>query len=493
MWSADELVAASATAHGRGGRAIVRIAGSGLEALIERLVDREEEAATVGGGRPRLRTARLAAAGLGRSWGAVPVDLVSWSGETGPVGGALVELHLPNSAPLVDAVVTEACRHGARIARGGEFTMRAFLAGRLDLLQAEAVVAVVDADEPAALAAALDRMAGGAGGRLDGIRSDLLDMLADIEAAIDFADATTPDAPPGADRATWAGLATRLEAADAALDAAGTALERRAATAAGSLPRAVLAGPPDIGKSSLFNAIVGRDAALVAAGAGTTRDWLEVRLDLPLPDRATGVACALVDVAGLEAEPAPPSHAHREAPDDPGARAAVAARSAIAGADVVIVCRDACDPGGTTPPTDGRPRIEVLTLCDRVSAGGQRAAIEAGAIVTTRGTTGGGIATSSRSGEGLDQLRTALARAVAALPPRGSPATVRLASGLATARTALLPAIAAARRAAAGGSTDEALLAGDVRRAVAALGEVTGANLDVELLDRIFARHCIGK
>lgn len=487
MWSADELVAAPATAPGCGGRAIVRIAGSGLDALIERLVDRRDDVAA-SGGRPRLGTARLAAAGLGRAWGPVPVDLVSWSDETGPVGGPLVELHLPNSAPLVDAVVTEACRHGARIARGGEFTMRAFLAGRLDLLQAEAVVAVVDAREPAALAAALDRMAGGAGGRLEVVRSDLLDILADIEAAIDFADATTPDAAPGADRTVWAGLATRLEASAAALEAAGAALDQRAATVAGSLPRAVLAGPPDIGKSSLFNMVVGRDAALVAAGAGTTRDWLEARLDLPLPGRATRVACALVDVAGLQTEPAAPSGDGREAPHDLDARAAAAARAAIAAADVVIVCRDARHPGTTVPPTDGRPRIEVLTRCDRVPAGGRRPGIETGGTATP-----GGIATSSRSGEGLERLRTALAHAVASLPPRGSPATVRLASGLAAARTALLPAIAAAAHAAAGGATDEALLAGDVRRAVAALGEVTGADLDVELLDRIFARHCIGK
>ncbi|MGB8852550.1 MAG: tRNA uridine-5-carboxymethylaminomethyl(34) synthesis GTPase MnmE, partial [Pirellulales bacterium] len=190
MWSSTELIVAPATVPGPGARAIVRLAGDGLDGLLTRLVTAQGSGFARPGESPRVVPARLAGSGLGAEWGEVPVEILHWPGPGGPIGGPLAEVQLPASAPLVEAVVAEACRHGARLARGGEFTLRAFLAGRLDLVQAEAVLAVVDARSPDELAAALDRMAGGAGARLAAARSLLLDLLADIEAAIDFADET---------------------------------------------------------------------------------------------------------------------------------------------------------------------------------------------------------------------------------------------------------------------------------------------------------------
>jgi tRNA modification GTPase len=363
----------------------------------------------------------------------------------------------------VEAVVAEACRHGARLARGGEFTLRAFLAGRLDLLQAEAVLGVIDARTPDELAIALDRMAGGAGNLLVRCRATLLDLLADIEAAIDFADETTPDAVPAADAAAWRMLAARLAAEQATLAEVELHLAGRGA-GAGDLPRVVLVGRPNVGKSSLFNALVGRDAALVADEAGTTRDWIEVRLDA-----GSGPACMLVDLAGV------PEGA---AGDGLEAAAVAAAREQIAGADVVIVCRDAADPTACAWTLPQVPRIDVITRCDRVAAAAEVA---------------GGIPTSAATGRGLEDLRATLAAAVAAVPPRESPATLRMAVGVAAARAALTAALADARIAATGLSVDEALVAAHVRRAVDALGEVTGATIGTDLLDRIFSRHCIGK
>ncbi|MFM9059975.1 MAG: tRNA uridine-5-carboxymethylaminomethyl(34) synthesis GTPase MnmE, partial [Planctomycetaceae bacterium] len=200
MWSADDLIVAAATPAGPGARAIVRLSGAGLDALLARLLDGADSRGPVPtGGPPRVVMARLARHGLGREWGPLAVTVLHWPGPAGPVGGPLAELQVPASAPLVAALVAEACRHGARLARGGEFTLRGFLAGRLDLVQAEAVLGVVDARTPAELAAALDRMAGGAGTALRAIRSMLLDLVADVEAAIDFADETAPDAVPVAD------------------------------------------------------------------------------------------------------------------------------------------------------------------------------------------------------------------------------------------------------------------------------------------------------
>ena len=295
MWSVHELIVAAATVRGSGARAIVRLSGEGLERLLNDLF------AATGGGfvrqgePPQLVAARLAARELTAEWGELPVELIHWPGPQGPTGGPLAEVQLPASGPLVDAVVAAACRHGARLARGGEFSLRAFLAGRLDLLQAEAVLAVVEAKTPAELSAALDSMAGGVGHTLHRLRETLLDLTADIEASIDFADEHTPDAVPVADAAAWATIEARLAAAVEELDAVAARLASRDSSAVADLPRVVLVGPPNIGKSSLFNRLVGRDAALVADEPGTTRDWIAARLDID----ATEPACLLVDVAGI--------------------------------------------------------------------------------------------------------------------------------------------------------------------------------------------------
>lgn len=497
MWSADDLIVACATPRGPGGRAIVRLSGDGLGRVLAGLFDMRAAGPAPSGGRPSVVATRLAGE-LGRDWGAVPVEILHWPGPAGPIGGPLAEVQLPCSGPLVDAVTAEACRHGARLARGGEFTLRAFLSGRLDLLQAEAVLAVVDAGTPEELAAALDRLAGGVGGHLRRLRDDLLDVLADIEAAIDFADETTPDAAPAADVATWGGLAQRIARAAAAIDRIGAALAGRDA-AGTALPRVVLTGPPNIGKSSLFNALLGREAALVADESGTTRDWLEARLELPVAGGGP-VACVLVDVAGVDVaagradtDTAHPGDVARSG-TDPAAAAQEAARHAVATADVLVVCRDA--PAADGPlrdderTDDGRPRILVCTRCDRAdtSAAPPRATVNGPARDATAM-----IATSSRTGLGIDALAAAIAVAVAVLPACGSPATVRLAAGLIAASRALVPARDWSDAAAAGAAVDEALLAGHVRAAVAALGEVTGVELGPDLIERIFARHCVGK
>jgi len=460
MAAAGDLIVAPATGNGPAARAIVRIAGDGLEELLAGLVTAEPPGFAAAGGRPRVVAARLAAAGLGCDWGSLPVEILHWPGPGGPLGGPLAEVQLPGSGPLVAAVVAEVCRLGARLARGGEFTLRAFLAGRLDLLQAEAVLAVVDARSPAELAAALDRLAGGAGEALAHARDELLDLVADIEAAIDFADETTPDAVPAGP--AWDVVAGRIARCEATVARVAADLGGRDAAAA-ELPLVVLAGPPNIGKSSLFNALVGQEAALVADETGTTRDWLEARLG-----DATGPRCILVDVAGLPAA--------GERLEGSAGEAAARACDAIDRADLVLACRDAAA-GGDFEPITTQPAIAVLTRCD----------------LAGRLPAGGGVATSSRTGTGIAELRAAILAAVERLARGASPATLRLAVGCQEARAALAEAAAAVAAATAGAFVDESLVAAHLRAAAAALADATGAEIGPDLLDRIFSRHCIGK
>lgn len=481
MRNVHDLIIAPATAGGSGARAIIRIAGDGLDCLLDALFTPQAgQGFAAAGERPRLVAARLGPA-LAAEWGALAVEILHWPGPAGPTGGPLAEVQLPASTPLVDAVIAEACRHGARLARGGEFSLRSFLAGRLDLLQAEAVLAVVDARSPAELSAALDRMAGGAGRELQALRESILDLLADIEAVIDFSDEHAPDAIPVAAQSFWGGVEARLQATAAALEAIAGRLAQRDTGDAGRLPRVVIAGPPNIGKSSLFNALVGHEAALVADESGTTRDWIAARLE------GDGVACLLVDVAGVDgAERASDATAAigREAAATIGRQAAERAVAEAEGADLLVVCRDAADEPGinSTQRPGGMRRLDVVTRCDRVSQPVHHDGSVAAATFFT----------SSRENVGIDALRRAILREVAALPP-STGATVRMRVGIDAARQSLAAAAEIAALARKGAACDEAIVAAHLGRAVAALGEVTGAELGNDLIDRIFARHCIGK
>lgn len=462
MWDPDDLVVAPATVAGPGVRAIVRLAGEGLDRLLGALLALPGALPT----RPASLAAVLHPAGLGREWGALGVGLLRWPGPGGPVGGPLAEVQLPCSAPLVEAFVAEACRHGARPARGGEFTLRAFLAGRIDLLQAEAVLAVVDARSPAELTLALDRLAGGTGREVGTLRDGLLDLAADLAAAIDFPEEHGTGAAGTAP--FWDVVARRLGLLAAGVTALEARLAARGMPRAGETPRVVICGPPNIGKSSLYNALAGREAALVADAAGTTRDWLEARCTAAVAGGR--VEWILVDTAGVDPAAMPGGGVAAAAWE----RAAEETRRAT----VVVLCRDATDGTGTPcpPPPPGVSVVAVRTRADRGGAPPSDGAIE----------------TSVRDGRGIGALRAALARAVAS-SPRWDGAGARLAAALGRCAEEVRAGERVAALARGGGEGEEALVAAALERAIEALDGVTGAGVGTDLLDRIFSRHCIGK
>jgi tRNA modification GTPase len=383
------------------------------------------------------------------------LTLALWPAPRTYTGQNIAELHLVGSAPLLDLVLAHCLARGARHAEPGEFTLRAFLSGRMDLTRAEAVLGVIDAQTSAQLEAALEQLAGGLSTPVVALRDGLLDVLAHLEANLDFTE--EPDVGP----VGRAALAGSLDAFAAEL----LALERRLCDRdrPEAVPRVVLAGLPNVGKSRLFNALLERDTAIVSPQAGTTRDYLTARCEFD------GLLIELVDTAGIE----------------PGVDGITESAQSFSGrqtasADLVLACRTA---GMSDAPRDlfhpDRPQLRVWTKGDAALPGPE----DRGGTVA--------IITSARTGAGLAELRSAIARAL-----RGQEAEGHAPAGTgARCRDSFRRAIAALESATdtlTRGGGDE-LVAIDLRLAVDELGKIVGVEVTNDILDRIFRRFCIGK
>ena len=368
-------------------------------------------------------------------------------------GEDLVELHLHGGRATVEAVGLALGRiPGLAPAGPGDFTRRAFLAGKLDLTQVEAVADLIDAETEAQRRQAM-RQAGGALAALyDGWRGDLIGALAHLEAVIDFPDEDLPPETEAEIAGTIAALAR--EVARHLADA------RRGERLRDGVAVAVL-GPPNVGKSSLVNALARRDVAIVAPEAGTTRDAIEVNLDLG------GYPAVVTDTAGLrEAAGAVEAEGIRRALDRAG------------NADLRLVMLDARAPepdAALAALIDGDALL-VLNKTDLRAAPPPRRVAGAEAIPL-----------SVRTGDGLDALLARLGAAVAERAASGAaPAPTRLRHRLA------LEACQGALERAAGEPAPE-LRAEDLRAAAAALGRLTGRVGVDDVLDAIFRDFCIGK
>ncbi len=362
----------------------------------------------------------------------------------------LVEIHLPGSPPLVEALLRDLVARGARPARPGEFTLRAFLNGRIDLVQAEAVEQLISAEGEEELRAALGQLGGGLSGPIARLESGLLDLAADAEAALDFPEEDLELVPLEAARRRAGTLREAVRALRA---------ESAPCRAPGGRPVAALFGPANAGKSSLFNALAGADA-LVSPVAGTTRDVLAADLERPLPLR-------LLDAAGVGEGGAA----------GPAAEAERRAREAACGADLVLFVVDASDWARAVPlEPRGAPVLLVVNKCDLVPGDAARAGFAAREAALV----------SARTGEGLEALREALGRMLGASGSAGGRFRLNLRQ-----RAALLDAEAALDRAAEAEGLELAAL--DLRAALAALAALSGRDAGEELLDRVFSRFCLGK
>jgi tRNA modification GTPase len=425
------------------GVAVVRISGPGVRFALGTIVDTIPE--------PRRAALRSIRSSDGETLDRGLV--LFFPGPASVTGEDVAELHLHGGRAVVAAVLTMlAGLPGMRPAEAGEFTRRAFVNGRMDLTQVEGLADLIAAETEAQRRQALRQADGALSGLYDGWRERLIRARALIEADLDFADEDDIPASVSGEALRDAAVVADEIAAHLA-DARGERLRDGA--------EVVVLGAPNAGKSSLINAIAKRDVAIVDPEPGTTRDLIEVRLDL------AGYPVTVVDTAGLR--------------DASGAveREGIRRATARAGtADLVLWLADVTQPAASPPVVPGAV-VRVGTKMDLIGAGAQRARLGPEFDVLT----------SAASGEGIGALLDVVThRIAAALAPGESPLMTRERH-----RTALSAARESIAAGVAAGQRPLELRAEDLRRAGDALGRITG-RIDVEdLLDVIFRDFCIGK
>jgi tRNA modification GTPase len=372
-------------------------------------------------------------------------------------GEEVGEIHTHGSPILLERVVEELVASGARPARPGEFTERAFLAGKLDLSQAEGVQELVASRSREAAGVARRLLAGELGARIHALQEGVVAVQAEVEAAIDFVD---EEVDPATGDALLRPLDGLLDGVDRLL--AGYATGRRLLEGA----RVVLVGATNAGKSSIFNGLLSEERAIVTAEEGTTRDYLEVEVEWE------GMGIHLVDTAGL-----------REAGSAAEAAGIQRSRGEVERADLLLHVVDASRPAAGLGEAE-LPEVPRLLLWNKIDLEGARSpeVRPCGVHVAP---------VSARTGAGLDGVRAWIVQRAGAGDAAGDEGLACLPrhhDALRRARAAL----AAARREVAQGSSPE-LIAFELHEAQEALGEVVSGRGSEAVLEAIFRRFCIGK
>jgi tRNA modification GTPase len=485
-FSTQDTIVAIATPPGRGGIGVVRISGSNAQSIAQRLVSHTG----------RLEPRRATLTQIGRVGPPSEIDAVGQVGsyvvsgfsrtsDTDVVdqiiatyfpaphsytGDDVVELSAHGSPVVLRAIVTMAIEEGARLAEPGEFTLRAFLNGRIDLTQAEAVADLIDAATPLQARTAFDQLDGTLTRAIAAIDAALFDFIARLEASVDFPDEGYHFVDPN--------LLTRDIDALIEKTAALLAGARRGRLIREGLQVAIV-GAPNVGKSSLFNALVGATRAIVTDVPGTTRDLVTEVVDIE------GLRVTLVDTAGL-----------RETADVVEREGVERAHGAMASADLVLRIFDGSDSAIWPAVAGGTDGSHGSSHADKNNT---QTVVNKEFIVFNKSDIPGAIrrddavSVSALTGDGLDALRQRIAKALDGDDLRDRPAITNIRHIALVQRTedALKRARAAAH--AEGGSMPEEFVLADLQDARAALEEITGRRAPDDLLAHIFSRFCVGK
>ncbi|MCL4846975.1 MAG: tRNA uridine-5-carboxymethylaminomethyl(34) synthesis GTPase MnmE [Acidobacteria bacterium] len=457
MFAIDDTIVALATAPGRAGLGIVRLSGPGALRIASTLLGRRTSLL------PRRATFARVTSPRGPDDQGEVVDQVVATYFPSPksyTGQDVIELGLHGNPVILTRVIDAATRHGARLAEPGEFTLRAYLHGKVDLVQAEAVHDLVEAVTPRQARAAFDQLDGTVTTAIRDIESRMFDLVVSLEASLDFPEEAYHFVDP--------------DQLDAALRDVADALGRlvtsgRQGRVIREGRRVAIVGRPNVGKSSLFNNLHGSDRAIVTNTPGTTRDLLTETCDVE------GVPITFVDTAGI-----------RHSDDEVEREGVARARGAAGAAEAVVVVFDRSVP---LEPDDRRvldettelPRLLVANKSDLPAAWVPRSATAAAEWVTVSATTGEGVAALRR---GLVEM----------LGVRDSARDEVMVTNVRHLRLleAASESIARARGGVAAGASEEFVLA-DVHGAMATLQEVTGRRASDAVLAEIFSKFCIGK
>ncbi|HNU67712.1 MAG TPA: tRNA uridine-5-carboxymethylaminomethyl(34) synthesis GTPase MnmE [Myxococcota bacterium] len=458
-----DVIVAPASGAGSCAVSVIRLSGAGSARLVSLLCEGgcDEGHDQASGRRDRfLRLAWLRHPSSGRRLDQAMV--VTFAAGASFTGEESAEIFCHGGPVIVDSIVRACLDLGARHAGPGDFTRRALASGRIDLVQAEAVSLLSGSESDAATDVGLEALAGRPSEQVSALSERLLDILAEYDASMDFdsSDGVYVDLSP---------LPAMLSEVAATMD---SWLESaRAVRPAVTGFRVVLAGPPNVGKSTLFNAIAGSDRAIVHERPGTTRDVITERLVL------SGVGCLLFDTAGI-----------RNSDDDIEAEGVNRAFSAAASADLLL---HVVDCAGNSPAL---PKLLSVT----VSGAASHALVLARADLCARPPeiAAPGIpvfVVSARTGQGIPELTAFIsdqARKAVASASRVSAVVSgeRQVQAVAMAQDSVRKAVEAGMS-----SAPAEVTASLVRMAVQSLGEVTGASITDQVLDRIFSRFCIGK
>lgn len=449
MFSPDDTIVAIATPPGRGGIGVVRVSGADAHRIAGSLL------MLAGGLEPRRATfTRLDH----ESASDIADEIVAtyFPAPHSYTGQDVVEISAHGSPVVLRGIVQLAIARGARLAEPGEFTLRAFLTGKRDLVQSEAVADLIDAVTPLQARTAFDQLEGSLTTRIAEIDASLFDLIAKLEASLDFPDEGYHFIEPDA-------IARDVSSIEGGIDTVLADALRGRMIREGA--QVVIAGRPNVGKSRLFNALAGAERAIVTDVPGTTRDLVTERVDIE------GLAVTLVDTAGV-----------RDTLDVVEREGVARGDRARDVADLVIVVLDATQlPNGDDERllarTAGRPRIIVR---NKIDLGNVASALDSSEI-----------SISAMTGTGMDELRKAIARALTgreSLRDTVAISNARHITLLERARQHLDDG----RRAALASSSEEFVLA-DLQAARQAFDEIVGRRTTDDLLARIFERFCIGK
>ena len=458
LLDADDTIVAIASPTSPAPRGVVRMSGDKTVTILKQMGVDCEEIKT-----PRRLTTHIE---LGSPLGTIPVDVMVWPTHRSYTGQPSAELHTYGSLPLLRGLVDKAGLCGARPARPGEYTMRAFLAGRLDLTQAEAVLGVIEAEQRGTLDHALRQLSGNLSQPLERMRSTLLDLLADVEAGLDFVD---EDISFISDK----DLVDRLSAIAVELEQTLRLMQNRGG---GSARISVaLCGPPNAGKSCLINRLADQQVAIVAPVAGTTRDTVTVDIELQ------GNHVTLIDTAGIE-----------EAETEVSMQSQAQSRRSTSEARVRLWCVDSTSNDFAANASElkelanrtRKPQTIDLWIATKMDAA-MNATLTSDPDLPW-------IQCSALNGDGIDSLKKSICEN---LKQHDAEEIGSVVGTAARCSQSLHQAIAAIQQAIQLTTHQEGheFVSAELRTVAQCLGEVTGTVYTDDILDRVFGRFCIGK